>query len=81
MADAQQQVVPDAESPQEPPVAAVTLPDYLLEPNAVLLDNCRWRHGQVLRCCYVVAIFAFVSGSFMTILGSSCMLGEFCFAS
>ncbi len=51
MADAQQQVVPEAESPQEPPVAPMTLPDYLLEPNAVLLDNCRWRHGQVLCCC------------------------------
>ncbi|DBB08879.1 hypothetical protein WJX82_007642 [Trebouxia sp. C0006] len=47
MADAQQQVVPEAESPQEPPVAPATPPDYLLEPNAVLLDNCRWRHGQV----------------------------------
>lgn len=23
------------------------MPDYLLEPNAVLLDQCRWRHGQV----------------------------------
>ena len=28
---------------------AVTLPDYLLEPNAVLLDNIPWRHGQVSR--------------------------------
>ena len=26
----------------------VTLPDYLLEPNAVLLDNIPWRHGQVI---------------------------------
>ena len=81
MADAQQQVVPEAESPQEPPVAPVTLPDYLLEPNAVLLDNCRWRHGQVLCCCYVVAIFALVIGNSMTSLGSSCLLGDFCFAS
>lgn len=29
--------------------SAVTLPDYLLEPNAVLLDNIPWRHGQVSR--------------------------------
>ncbi len=79
MADAQQQVVPEAESPQEPPVAPATPPDYLLEPNAVLLDNCRWRHGQVLCCCYVVAIFALVFGNFMTVLGPSYTLGEFCF--
>lgn len=27
--------------------ATADMPDYLLEPNAVLLDQCRWRHGQV----------------------------------
>ncbi len=81
MADAQEQVVPDAESPQEPLVTPVTLPDYLLEPNAVLLDNCRWRHGQVFCCCYVVVTLALATGNFLTILGPSCLLGEFCFMS
>ena len=27
--------------------STANLPDYLLEPNAVLLDQCRWRHGEV----------------------------------
>lgn len=30
------------------PSGTADMPDYLLEPNAVLLDKCRWRHGQVL---------------------------------
>ena len=74
MADAQQQVAPDAESPQEPAVPPVTLPDYLLEPNAVLLDNCRWRHGQVFCCCYVVLISALAFGNILTSLGAAACL-------
>ena len=27
--------------------APAAMPDYILEPNAVLMDQCRWRHGQV----------------------------------
>ena len=39
----------ESEAATEAPSAApVTLPDYLLEPNAVLLDKCEWRHNQVL---------------------------------
>ena len=81
MADAQQPVVPEAESLQEPLVPPVTLPDYLLEPNAVLLDNCRWRHGQVFCCCYIVVILALAFGNFFTTFGPSCLLGDLCFVS
>ena len=27
------------------------MPDYLLEPNAVLRDKCRWRQGHVRAVC------------------------------
>lgn len=30
-----------------PTSSTAAMPDYLLEPNAVLLDNCRWRQGHV----------------------------------
>ena len=33
---------------EAPSAAPVTMPDYLLEPNAVLLDKCEWRHNQVV---------------------------------
>ena len=44
----------DAPTTDEAPAPA--MPNYLLEPNAVLLDDCRWRHGQVTKiftCCQV----------------------------
>ena len=48
MTDAEQlQLVGEPASSETAPAA---MPDYLLEPNAVLLDQCRWRHGQVSPC-------------------------------
>ena len=42
-----QQIVEVATAAEIQGAAPASLPDYLLEPNAVLLDNCQWRHGQV----------------------------------
>lgn len=34
-----------------PTSSTAAMPDYLLEPNAVLLDKCRWRQGHVRTLC------------------------------
>ena len=48
MTDSSQQIEEPAEDhPEVPEKPSVTLPDFLLEPNVVLLDDVRWRHGQV----------------------------------
>ena len=58
MTDAEQPEVASDQAQAEAPPAS--MPDYLLEPNAVLLDQCRWRHGQVRPVCQSQILCSFL---------------------